>query len=295
MKVRFWGVRGSIPTPGPHARKYGGNTTCIEVLTDDGEQFIIDGGTGIHTLGTELVKSGPLKCSILVTHTHWDHIQGLPFFTPLFVPGCDVGIYGTFDPVYGKSLRDILSGQMEYCYFPVREAELKAEVQYTSLKPGVSFEVGKAKVTPVPMNHPVLTFGYVIEADNARVFYTGDHEPLKNIYEPTDDEFDEYEGLLEIRNESIERHLQGIDVLIGDSMYTEEEYPDKEGWGHGTHDSVFALAQRVKAKTVVMTHHEPFRTDDQLDAIQARFQEERGDDDPEVLVAHEGMEIFARN
>jgi phosphoribosyl 1,2-cyclic phosphodiesterase len=292
MKVKFWGVRGSIPTPGPHAQKYGGNTTCIEVRTDDGELFIIDGGTGIHTLGTQLAKEGPSTCSVLVTHTHWDHIQGLPFFSPLFIPGREVGIYGTFDPVYGKSLREILSGQMEYCYFPVREAELKAEVNYTSLRPETSFEVGNAKITPVPMNHPVLTFGYVIEADNARVFYTGDHEPLSNIYDPDDEEFVEYSELLEIRNESIERHLQGIDVLIGDAMYTEEEYPEKVGWGHGTHDSVFALAQRVTAKTVIMTHHEPFRTDADLDTIFDRFQALRTEADPQVLVAYEGMELL---
>jgi phosphoribosyl 1,2-cyclic phosphodiesterase len=121
MQITFYGVRGSIPSPGPDTVRYGGNTTCIDVITDNGDRIILDGGTGIRQLGLDMMNSLPLQCSIFITHTHWDHIQGLPFFTPLFVPGNKVDFYGAFDPVYMKDLRTILAQQMEYCYFPIRE------------------------------------------------------------------------------------------------------------------------------------------------------------------------------
>ena len=124
MQVTMRGVRGSIPVPGPDTVRYGGNTTCIEIRTDSGELMIIDGGSGIRPLGLELLAQQPVQCSVFITHTHWDHIQGLPFFVPLFIPGNKIDFYGAFDPVYGKDLKSILSQQMEYCYFPVRELEL---------------------------------------------------------------------------------------------------------------------------------------------------------------------------
>ena len=126
MKVRFWGVRGSIPSPGPDTVRYGGNTTSIEITTDAGHTIIFDAGTGIRRLGLKLMEEGKQEIAICLSHTHWDHIQGLPFFVPLFVPGKDVHFYGAFDPVYQKELHTILSQQMEYCYFPVRELDLQA-------------------------------------------------------------------------------------------------------------------------------------------------------------------------
>ena len=128
MKITLCGVRGSIAVPGPDTVRYGGNTTCIHIEGKDGTQLIIDGGTGIRALGDRLLRSGPVKCSIFITHTHWDHIQGLPFFVPIFIDGSEVDIYGAYDPIYGKDLKTILAQQMEYCYFPVRESELKAKV-----------------------------------------------------------------------------------------------------------------------------------------------------------------------
>jgi phosphoribosyl 1,2-cyclic phosphodiesterase len=291
MIVRFWGTRGSIASPGPDTVKYGGNTTCIEVRPDDGSVIILDAGTGIRPLGLELMKSMPVNAHVFISHTHWDHIQGLPFFVPLFVPGCRVSFYGTFDPVYQRGLADILQAQMEYCYFPVREVELNAEISYRSLKDSEVIEVGGARVSTVLMNHPVLTFGYVIEADGQKVFFTGDHEPPVNIYEPDDEDYEEYEQILALKNESIDRNLTDADLVIADAMYTEEEYPTKVGWGHGTHGTCFDMARRVGAKRVVMTHHEPVRVDEQLDAIEARLQAARVDGDPEVLVAREGMTI----
>ena len=291
MQITFWGTRGSIASPGPMTARYGGNTTCIEIRTDSGNAIIIDGGTGIFRLGNSLVQQGVSQCSVFVTHTHWDHIQGLPFFTPLFVPGNTVNFFGTFDPVYDKSLRDILAGQMEYCYYPVRESELKARINYTSLKDGQTAEVGDARVTAVLMNHPVLNFGYLVEADGQKAFFPGDHEPLTNIYEEGDPEFEEYEGLIAIRNEGIEKWLQGLDLLITDSMYTADEYPSKRGWGHGSHESCIRMAERVQARKLALTHHDPMRKDSDLDGIGERLRGQFDDLSVDFFIAQEGMTI----
>ena len=197
MIINLLGVRGSIPVPGKDTVKYGGNTTCIEITTDEGDRVIIDGGSGIRELGNELMKQLPINCAIFITHTHWDHIQGLPFFLPLFVPGNNIDIYGSFDPVYMKNLKTILAQQMEYCYFPVRESELNANISYNNLKEGESITVGSATVTPLLINHPVLNFGYKVESNGKSFFFTGDYEAPLNIYNPDDDAYDEYQRLID--------------------------------------------------------------------------------------------------
>ncbi|MBA4419432.1 MAG: MBL fold metallo-hydrolase, partial [Syntrophus sp. (in: bacteria)] len=252
MKIRFWGVRGSIPSPGRKTVRYGGNTTCIEVETDDGDTIILDGGTGIHPLAQSLLRKLPLSCSIFITHTHWDHIQGLPFFVPVFIPGNHISIYGAFDPVLQKGIGDVLSRQMEYCYFPVREAELKADIRYESLHEKQTVEIGSARVTNIFMNHPVLNFGYRIDCQGKSVFFTGDNEQLYNIYQPGDDYYAEYDNQISRKNDMLADFIRGVDVLIADSAYTEQEYPAKKGWGHGTYKSCVDLAKNVGAKALYL-------------------------------------------
>jgi len=290
MKVTLRGVRGSIPVPGPDTVKYGGNTTCIEVRTNAGDLIILDGGSGIRQLGNELLGQMPVKASIFISHTHWDHIQGLPFFVPLFIPGNDFNIYGAFDPVYGKDLKSILSGQMEYCYFPVRENELKSQITYTNLKERQTIEVGTAKVTCLMMNHPVLNYGYKVEADGKSLFFTGDHEPQINIYDSDDEEYAEFQEMIDMKEELIADFIGEADLLITDCMYTEEEYPIKVGWGHGTVTTSVAMATRAGVKKLILTHHDPIRTDGQIDEILVSLQHR--DDIPkglEVDFAREGV------
>ena len=292
MRVTFRGVRGSIPVPGPDTVRYGGNTTCIEVVTDAGDRIILDGGSGIRQLGNELLAQMPVKASIFITHTHWDHIQGLPFFVPLFIPGNQFKIYGAFDPVYGKDLKSILSQQMEYCYFPVRENELKSQIEYTDLREGQTIEVGTARVSCLLLNHPVLNYGYLIEADGKTLFFTGDHEPQLNIYAPEDEDYAQFQEIIDMRERLIADFINQTDLLITDCMYTEEEYPTKAGWGHGTVATAIAMATRAKAKRLLLTHHDPVRTDDQLDEILAGLA--LRDDIPERLdvdIAREGFTI----
>ncbi len=159
MKFKFWGVRGSIPTPGPGTVKYGGNTTCIEVRTDNNELIILDAGTGIHMLGQSLLPQMPLLTNIFITHTHWDHIHGLPFFTPIFIPGNHLRIFGGLDPVTGQGIERALNVQLQYSYFPIREAELNAKIEYQTIKPKKVTELTDSKVTPYLLNHTVLNFG----------------------------------------------------------------------------------------------------------------------------------------
>jgi phosphoribosyl 1,2-cyclic phosphodiesterase len=265
MKIRFWGVRGSIASPGPKTVRYGGNTTCIEIRTDDNELIIIDAGTGIFPLSQTLLAEMPLTANVLISHSHWDHIQGLPFFIPNFIPGNLLRLHGAFDPVSGKGVEQVMSVQLQYSYFPVREAEMKARIEYVTLAPEQSVQIGSATVTPYLMNHPVIDFGYRIEANGKSVFFTGDHEPPMNIYAPEDEGYAEYQTFVDEKADSIRRAMQGVDVLIADCSYTEQEYPAKKGWGHGTFNSSIQYANDAGAKVLFCTHHEPTRSDDALE------------------------------
>jgi phosphoribosyl 1,2-cyclic phosphodiesterase len=293
MKIRFWGVRGSIPTPGPHTVKYGGNTTCIEIRTDDGQLIILDAGTGIFALSQSLLGEMPLTANVFITHTHWDHIHGLPFFIPVFVPGNTLRLHGAFDPISGRGIEQIMDVQLQYSYFPVREAEMKARIEYETLMPEQSVRIGETTVTPTLLNHPVINFGYRVECNGKSLFFTGDHEPHYNIYAPGDEGFEEYQALIEDKEKAIIAAMRGVDVLIADSSYTVEEYPAKKGWGHGTFDSSIALAHRAGARMVYCTHHEPTRNDDALERefAQALTRHPRREGDPEIRLAREGEEM----
>jgi len=290
MKVKFWGVRGSIASPGPSTVRYGGNTTCIEVRTDNNELIILDAGTGIFPLSQSLLGELPLTANVLITHSHWDHIQGLPFFIPNFIPGNTLRLHGAFDPVSGKGVEQVMSVQLQYSYFPVREAEMKARIDYATLTPGKTIQIGSAAVTPFMMNHPVIDFGYRIESGGKSVFFTGDHEPPLNIYQPSDPEYAQYQSFIDTKSQDILRAMAGVDVLIADSSYTSAEYPSKRGWGHGTFHTSIQYAKQAGAKNLFCTHHEPTRSDDALEAIFAQVLQEhpRQDGDPVYRLAKEG-------
>ena len=296
MKVRFWGVRGSIPAPGPHTFRYGGNTTCIEVRSDDGSLIILDAGTGIFPLAKELLKQMPVKANIFITHTHWDHIHGMPFFTPLYIPGNSVRIHGGYDVVSGRGINQIMEVQLQYSYFPIREAEMKAGIEYETLAVGEPVRVGDGTVTPLMLNHPVVDFGYRVDCNGKSVFFTGDHEPWLNIYAPEDESYGEFEQMVQIQQGQLDKALAGLDVLIADSSYTAAEYPAKIGWGHGTLEGNIGWGRRLGVKKLICTHHEPTRSDDDLERAFATALESTGyvpgrPGEPEILLAREGLEL----
>ena len=291
MKVKFWGVRGSIPTPGPNTVKYGGNTTCLEIRTDDNDLIILDAGSGIHPLAHHLLPQLPITAHIFITHTHWDHIQGLPFFTPIFIPGNQLKIYGCQDPLTGAGIERALTVQLDYSYFPIREAELKANVEYNTVKAGEPITVGPATLTPILLNHPVLNFGYRIDCDGKSLFFTGDFEPPYNIYAPDDEEYNDYQSFVDEKIAEVIQAMDSVDVLIMDSSYTEQEYQGKRGWGHGTYESGIALATRANAKRLFFTHHEPTRTDQELEAIFQSLLQNNPQATSELFLARENLEI----
>lgn len=295
MKIKFWGVRGSIPTPGPTTVKYGGNTTCIEIRTKDNDLIILDGGTGIYHLGQHLLKEPPIVANIFITHSHWDHIHGLPFFAPIFSPDARIKLHGGADPISGNGIEQIMSVQMQHSFFPVREAELKSDLSYFTLMPGDAVQIGSAKVTPVLLNHPVPDFGYLIESDGSSIFFTGDHEPPYNIYHPQDDGFDEFQTIIRERNRFIVDSIGNVDVLIADASYTDEEYTSKQGWGHGTYSTCIEMANECNAKKLILTHHEPTRSDQELETIFAGLKQQHNHptntSNAEYYLAHEGFEM----
>jgi phosphoribosyl 1,2-cyclic phosphodiesterase len=293
MKIKFWGVRGTIPVPGPKTVKYGGNTTCIEIRTDEGDLIILDGGTGIFQLAQDLLGKMPVTANVFVTHGHWDHIQGLPLFTPIFVAGNRLLFHGAYDFVSERGVEQVMGAQLQYSFFPVREAELKAAIEYRVLSPGQSVQLGSATVTAVLLNHTVINFGYRIDSRGKSVFFTGDHEPYYNIYDTADERFPEYQALIEEKERAIVQAVSGVDVLIADASYTLEEYPAKKGWGHGTHDSCIDLAEKAGARILYCTHHEPTRSDEALEIefrkTLVRHPIRHGK--PEIRLAREGEEI----
>lgn len=303
MRARFWGVRGSIPCPGRHTAKYGGNTACIELrFAGIDRLIIIDAGSGLRELGnfmmTHDLPKAPIKTSLYLSHTHWDHIMGFPFFTPIYLPSTTLQVFGPVNHE-ADTLETIVGGQMTYRYFPVREAELAASITYVNLKEG-RFDLGDGiSLTTKYLNHPILCLGYRFECQG-KVFCTAyDIEPYKNLFctDPADPSYDEEmategEFVACEQNAELERFVAGADLLVYDAQYTHQEYESsKVGWGHTSMEEAIAVAKRNNIKKMALFHHDPMRTDDQLDDLAKIYCQPDGNDGLEIFFAQEGMEI----
>lgn len=274
MKIKFYGVRGSIPTPGSDTEKYGGNTLCTKVRDKDTE-IILDAGTGIRVLGNDLIAklpSNPIETHIFLSHTHWDHIQGLPFFGPVYTKGNEIHIYMVENK--GIGLKQALEGQMLPQYFPTSLKKMDANIHLHDIKEGQLVEISGFKIKNGRLNHPFPgATAYRIDSNNKSMVYATDTEHYK--YRPD-------ETLLKLANNA--------DVLIYDSQFTPEEYKTRVNWGHSTGQKGVEIAKKAKVKRLVLFHHDPSHTDRDIDNILENCKEIAGKD-LEVIVACEGLEI----
>ena len=301
MNIKFWGVRGSIPCPGKTTAKFGGNTACVELYIENlDRRIIIDAGSGIRELGNELIGNGNgrLAAEIFLTHTHWDHIMGFPFFAPIYLPSSEIKIYGpvTYEE---ETLKDVLSGQWSYRYFPVRHEELSARLEYIDLKEG-EYDLGQGvRLRTKYLNHPLLCLGYRFEFQGKILCTAFDTEPYTNVFctDPNDPGFDAEmakEGELAAAEENLrmERFIQGADLLIYDAQYTQAEYERSHlGWGHSPIEHVLEAARRSQVKQLALFHHDVLRTDEQLEVMQKDYCVLSNDGDLKCFFAREGQEI----
>ena len=283
MRVRFWGVRGSIAAPGPRTSRYGGNTSCVEIRAAD-RLFIVDAGTGIRELGVSLVKEAagaPIEGALFISHSHWDHIQGFPFFTPLYLPESRFTVYGV--PGTTRSFPDVIGGLMASTYFPVQVKDLLSRPRFVELREPV--QIGPVKVSYHFLNHPGITVGFRFEHEGRVVSYISDHEPYAKLNAAG--EFSHKEDA------AVARFVAGSDLLIGEAQYTADEYREKKGWGHSTFEDVLDLAEKAGVKRLALFHHDPARDDDAMAAHEAncaRIVSARGAS-LEVFAAREGMTV----
>lgn len=294
MKIKFWGVRGSIACPGPDTAKYGGNTSCLQVIGGN-EIIVMDAGTGIRKLGEQITAmKKPVRVHLLLSHTHWDHIQGFPFFTPIYFPGNELFVYGP--RALEKSLEEALMFQMQYSYFPVRGVELAAKVKFTELGEE-TFSIGDVQVASKTMNHPIRVLAYKVTHKGRSAIYTGDNEPYYDVLADrgagTETGIHRRSEFIDECNQRVVDFCKGVDLLVADSQYTDEEYTKKRGWGHSSIGQVLSLAQAASVKTLALFHHEPTHDDETLMAIEkdAKVRAKKLKPKVNIISAREGMTV----
>jgi phosphoribosyl 1,2-cyclic phosphodiesterase len=277
MRVTFYGVRGSVPAPGPATARYGGNTSCVEVILGDGTTIVLDAGTGMRALGGRMLEADRHRTvHLLLSHTHWDHVLGLPFFAPLWRMESSILVYPLPTDAQERFQRTIFDD----IHFPVSVNDIPAKVEF--VKPTAEpWRIGSASVQRVALNHPGSAQGFRIDdASGASVVYLTDNELLRG--EPGTAALD-----------SLARFSENADLLIHDSQYLPHEMPEKYGWGHSVVDDVLTLGVRSECRKLVLFHHDPSRTDDDLDAIGERSSAWLAEHGPatRVCVAVEGQTV----
>jgi len=275
--VDFWGVRGSVPSPGPTTTRYGGNTSCVSITADD-KILILDAGTGIRNLGSAIISKPDLEIFVIVTHSHWDHIQGFPFFTPIYQPNRPVHMFPTLHKknVVLASLID----QMDGAHFPITPDQVPSNFNFVTENPLEFLESNGFHLEMVPMNHPGKAFGYKITIDDKIICYFTDNE----IDPP-------YEKSIELNE--LTNQCRNADILIHDAQYIEADMPLKHGWGHSLISQVTELGKAAEVKNLVYYHHDPERSDDDIDAELEKVSKVLQESGSSVIpyFAHEGLRL----
>ena len=254
-EIILWGSRGSSPTPGGRYIRHGGHTSCLSIRYDN-VQLIFDAGSGIRELGRALMEDPPRQLHLFITHTHWDHIQGFPFFGPAYTPGWEIEIYGA--KTFNKPLKDVFKGQLDREYFPVQMEDMRAHLDFHNLSEE-PLNVEGMRVSWVQTCHPGTTLGYKIEVEGRKIAWFPDNEFLRGHLDPLDD--------LTRDSATVQPYLpvvdflSGVDLLIHEAQYTDEEYPHKVGWGHSSVGNACALAHLARVKRWIITHHDPTHDD----------------------------------
>jgi len=254
MEIRFWGTRGSIPAPGPLTLEYGGNTTCVEIILDSGRRMVIDAGTGMRLLGEQLRASGePVSLFLLLTHNHWDHLLGLPFFAPIYQENTEILVDGW--PHAFQALTRVFDNHLGNGFFPVAFDQLKARIDFLNRVARHSLNLEGVTIDSIPLNHPQGGLGYRFrEGENSLVFITDNELGAGGSR----------------RFREFVQFAKGSNLLIHDAQYLPEELGEHRGWGHSTYEEVVTLAVEAKVKRLLLTHHDPGRSDDQVHQIVER-------------------------
>jgi phosphoribosyl 1,2-cyclic phosphodiesterase len=295
-RIRFWGVRGSVPVPGPGTVRYGGNTACVEIRADD-ELIILDAGSGIRELGLALQTefgTNPIKVSLLITHPHWDHIQGFPFFVPSYNDKNQIRVFG-YDRA-NSGLREILTGQMAPPFFPVALYDLPGKIQFETLDQ-MDFNIGRVRIVARRVNHPGVCLGYRVFTSKGSISYLPDHEPYESLTlhsaESNAISAQEMKQRISSERDALMEFLRDSDVLIIDSQYTDDEYRSHMGWGHGSIGTAISQARDAGVRKLVLFHHDPRHDDKMIDRMveSARALAADSGDRLSIEAAREGAEI----
>ena len=265
MTVRFWGTRGSIATPGQSTMRYGGNTSCVE-LRSGNHLIVLDAGTGIRELGNRLLKEfkgQPLTIHVFISHTHWDHIQGFPFFLPAYEPQNTVHLYGP--PGRDKSLDKILKIQMDSDYFPVELGAMSPNIFVHEMREDVT--IGELTVKHFYLNHPAMCLAYRVTDGRRSVVYATDNEPYQGTLLAQGQKPESSSDFPTYLDEKFVEFLSQADLYIGEAQYTTEEYNEKRGWGHSSLESVVRFAVQANVKTFALFHHDPLHDDSFVDGM----------------------------
>ena len=298
MQITFWGVRGSYPVPGAATVRYGGQTSCVEVRSESGDCIIVDAGTGMRALGNKLAGEAagrPGQYHVLLSHVHWDHIQGLPFFSPAYTPGTRISVYALLTAA--DELNQVIGGITRHEFFPMPLEAVPASFDFQKVEPGLDFVIGAFHITPIALNHPFGSVGYRIDADGSSWAYVADTAPFDQVLhkqhflpgpEPlsADDK-----TALEAMRAALVKRLQGVDTVVYDTHFLPEEYARFPHYGHSTPDQALEICAEANVRRLVLYHHAPAHTDDQMDQIAARYLAKGATRDIEVLTSFEGMSV----
>lgn len=297
MQITFWGVRGSYPVPGAATVRYGGQTSCVEVRSAAGETLIVDAGTGMRALGNKLLAEATQAghYHVLLSHVHWDHIQGLPFFSPAYIAGTRISIYALLTAA--DELHQVIGGITRHEFFPMSLEAVPAQFEFHQVEPGMDFDIGGFHVMPIALNHPFGSVGYRVDADGSSWAYVADTAPFDQVLHkqhflagPEALSEDDRIALAAMRDALVMR-LAGVDTVVYDTHFTEDEYKRFPHYGHSTPDQALEICAAAKVRRLVLYHHAPSHGDDQMDRIAAEYLRKGAGVGIEVLTSFEGMTL----